>query len=343
MLYRQLAAAKKDGKKIFKVFQFSLFMLWRANTYADYLKKNVFDAKNAIVYGYWYNEIVLSALLLKDKYPDYKYITRCHGYDVYDFRVPGDFHPYKKFMDERLDRIIFACNHARQYYLKRHNKAESDKYCLYYLGVPAKDLSRRSNMYTHLADCTGTAVTDKPLTLVSCSSVIPLKRVGLIADALAQINDTNIHWHHFGDGSQMDEIKQKAKQLDAKPNISCTLHGYVPNAEYIDILGSMNADLFITTSSTEGGVPVSLSEAASFAIPVVATAVGGIPEIVSEENGTLLGENPTAAETAKAITEFCALAAEEKQAKSHASLKKWENCFNSHNNSQKIIDLLKHL
>ncbi|MBQ7816399.1 MAG: hypothetical protein IJ339_03435, partial [Oscillospiraceae bacterium] len=42
LLYRQVLDGKKDGKNPFKVFQFSLFMLWRANTYADYLKKNVF-------------------------------------------------------------------------------------------------------------------------------------------------------------------------------------------------------------------------------------------------------------------------------------------------------------
>ncbi len=99
LLYKQVFQGKKQGKSAFKVFQFSLFMLWRANTYADYLEKNIFSSDSAVVYGYWYNEIILSALLLKNNHPNYKYITRCHGYDVYDFRVPGSFHPYKSFMD----------------------------------------------------------------------------------------------------------------------------------------------------------------------------------------------------------------------------------------------------
>lgn len=329
LLYKQVLDGKKDGKSPFKVFQFSLFMLWRANTYADYLKKNVFGNEKAIVYGYWYNEIVLSALLLKDKYPQYKYITRCHGYDVYDFRVPGGFHPYKKFMDERLDKVVFACSHAKQYYLERHKKADSEKYILSYLGVPPKENK--------------TAKGGDVLNIISCSSVIPLKRVELIADALAQINDFSVHWQHFGDGSSMESLKQKAKQLNGKSNISYKLQGYVPNAEYIDRLGRMEADLFISTSSTEGGVPVSIIEAASFGMPVVATAVGGIPDLVAEENGILLGENPTVGEVAQAIKDFYALSAEEKAAKGENSYKKWEQNFNSHNNSQKIINLLKQL
>ena len=338
LLYRQVADAKKEGKKTFKVFLFSLFVLWRANTYADYLKKNVFGEKDAIVYGYWYNEIVLGALLLKNRYPDYKYITRCHGYDVYDFRVPGGFHPYKKFMDEKLDRIVFACNHAKQYYLDRHSKADGEKYPLSYLGVPPKDNAQnaKENTAAEKDSCA-------PIRLVSCSSVIPLKRVGLITDALKLIEDVNIDWHHFGDGSQMEEIKNRAKQLKDKTNISYTLHGYVPNAEYIDTLGDMKADLFVTTSSTEGGVPVSLSEAASFGLPIVATAVGGIPEIVSEANGILMGENPSAEEVAAALRKFCTLSPSEKAAKAEKKKKKWEQNFNSHNNSEKFIKLLEQL
>lgn len=332
LLYSQVAQAKKEGRNAFKVFQFSLFMLWRANTYAAYLDKNVFEAEDAIVYGYWYNEVVLSALLLKNRYPQYKYITRCHGYDVYDFRVPGGFHPYKKFMDEKLDKVIFACNHAKQYYLDRHGKTDSDKYRLCYLGVPPKNCAENSS----------SAEADT-LTLVSCSSVIPLKRVGLIIDALSLLDGVQIDWHHFGDGSQMEEIRQKTKQLKAKDNIKYTLHGHVPNTEYIEILGSMNADLFITTSSTEGGVPVSVSEAASFGIPVIATAVGGIPEIVSAANGTLLGENPSPEEVAAAIADFCRLDISEKREKGRNSYKKWEQTFNSLENSQKFVTLLKQL
>ncbi len=60
------------------------------------------------------------------------------------------------------------------------------------------------------------------------------------------------------------------------------------------------ADVFINVSSTEG-TPVSVMEAASCGIPIIATSVGGNPEIVSERNGILLNPDLTADEIAKAI------------------------------------------
>ncbi len=335
LLYKQVFQGKKQGKSAFKVFQFSLFMLWRANTYADYLEKNIFSSDSAVVYGYWYNEIILSALLLKNNHPNYKYITRCHGYDVYDFRVPGSFHPYKSFMDSRLDKVVFACNHAKNYYLHRYNIQDSEKYIVSYLGVPQKNIDKAVfNQQNN---------DKKALVIVSCSSVIELKRVHLIADALRLIDDINIEWHHFGSGNMMDNLKEHAEFLLKKDNISYTLHGFVENDKYIKLLGEMNADLFITLSSTEGGVPVSISEAASFGIPVIATAVGGIVEIVSDDNGILLCENACAEDAANAVRSFYSLSFEEKRQKKLASLKKWEQNFNSRKNSENLINILKQL
>jgi glycosyltransferase involved in cell wall biosynthesis len=63
------------------------------------------------------------------------------------------------------------------------------------------------------------------------------------------------------------------------------------------------ADVFINVSSTEG-TPVAVMEAASCGIPVIATAVGGNTEIVSERNGTLLNPDPTPEEIAEAILAY---------------------------------------
>ena len=61
--------------------------------------------------------------------------------------------------------------------------------------------------------------------------------------------------------------------------------------------------MFINVSSTEG-IPVSIMEAMSFGIPVIATAVGGTPEIVNNENGYLLSKDPSAKELAEVIQNF---------------------------------------
>lgn len=54
--------------------------------------------------------------------------------------------------------------------------------------------------------------------------------------------------------------------------------------------------------STVEGVPVSIMEAISFDIPVVATKVGGTPDIVIDgKSGKLVSENPTEQEVADAL------------------------------------------
>ena len=52
--------------------------------------------------------------------------------------------------------------------------------------------------------------------------------------------------------------------------------------------------MFINLSSSEG-IPVSIMEAQSFGIPVIATNVGGSGEIVVSETGVLVDENRTEA------------------------------------------------
>ncbi|WP_347000298.1 glycosyltransferase, partial [Bacteroides cellulosilyticus] len=74
-------------------------------------------------------------------------------------------------------------------------------------------------------------------------------------------------------------------------NINYVLTGQVSNAKILDFYRNNHVDLFINVSSSEG-IPVSIMEAISFGIPVVATNVGGTNEIVVDgEDGFLLGKD----------------------------------------------------
>jgi colanic acid/amylovoran biosynthesis glycosyltransferase len=73
------------------------------------------------------------------------------------------------------------------------------------------------------------------------------------------------------------------------------------NEEVIHFYKKEKPSLFINVSSSEG-IPVSIMEAFSFGIPVIATNVGGTHEIVIDNyNGILLKENPTIEEIKSAI------------------------------------------
>jgi glycosyltransferase involved in cell wall biosynthesis len=61
------------------------------------------------------------------------------------------------------------------------------------------------------------------------------------------------------------------------------------------------ADLMVLPSHTEGS-PNCLLEAMAAGLPVVATAVGGVPEIVSTENAAILVEKGNPSALAQAIS-----------------------------------------
>jgi glycosyltransferase involved in cell wall biosynthesis len=63
--------------------------------------------------------------------------------------------------------------------------------------------------------------------------------------------------------------------------------GQVAHEDVLKWFEENSADVFVNVSSSEG-LPVSIMEAFSYGIPAIATAVGGMPEIVTEDCGVLL-------------------------------------------------------
>jgi glycosyltransferase involved in cell wall biosynthesis len=123
-------------------------------------------------------------------------------------------------------------------------------------------------------------------------------------------SDFQIRWIHFGDGLLRQEIEQCVKTRLKRTQVD--IKGIVPNAEILDFYASNYIDLFINVSLSEG-VPVSIMEALSAGIPVVATNVGGTSEAVSESCGFLLPENFEIHDAASIIKNYISLTDEQQQ------------------------------
>lgn len=177
--------------------------------------------------------------------------------------------------------------------------------------------------------------------LVSCSNVIPLKRVDLIIDALVKLPlNIKIKWIHFGSGSQFLDIKAKAQlMLSEKSNISYDLKGHLNNYEIMEYYLNNHIDCFITVSSAEAGIPVSVLEALSVGIPVIATNVGGMKFGVSE-NGVLLPSTPTAEQICGAIIRIIS---GDRLKLRDKSFEIWSKNFNTNDIKRKFISLINDL
>lgn len=92
-----------------------------------------------------------------------------------------------------------------------------------------------------------------------------------------------IHCLIIGDGEMYSLLSTQIAQNRLENYIF--LYGYCDHLEALSILKA--CDIFVMPSRTEG-TPIALLEAAAFEIPILATRVGGIPELVTEEDALLV-------------------------------------------------------
>lgn len=285
------------------------------------------DADKALYYTFWLNHCNLALAFEKQKQPEIKLISRVHGYELYDHRNPSGRQPFQWFQLEECNKIIFAAQGAMDYFIQKHrisDQAAQEKLTLSRIGS-----SQATSAYLDMPS-------SDHYRIVSCSNAIPLKRIDLLIDALALLNDIDFEWIHFGGGSELPALKALAQEK----NIPARFADHVSNEELRSFYDHNQVGLFVTTTSTEGGCPVSITEALAYGIPIVGTAVGGIPEQI-DGNGILLSENPTPEQVAAAIRQVLGQSPQEIMHMRERSHEIFDTRFDQNRNLQTLIDLFR--
>ncbi len=112
------------------------------------------------------------------------------------------------------------------------------------------------------------------------------KGIDVFVDAMARLGSEHVLGCVVGEGPQRGRETSHAERLGAR----MSWQGMVPTA------GRLCAafDVFVQSSRTEG-TPIALLEAIAAGTPVVATRVGGVPDVVSENEARLVpSEDPEA-------------------------------------------------
>ena len=257
----------------------------------QWLKKEHVSASDVVCYTYWFTDVAMGLGWAKTELPQLRIISRAHGYDLYEeLYKPW---PMRSKSISLLDGLFVASDIGRDYLLEKYPRFK-EKYETALLGVPEPgELSKPSS--------------DGVLRIVSCSMINPIKRLdllfaGIVIAAKLRV-DQKFEWTHFGDGKdRLNFIQHSAKEFPK--NAKAFFPGYQSQEHLIKTYIEQPADIFVNVSSTEG-TPVSIMEAISCGIPVIATAVGGNIEIVQERNGFLLSKNPTPEEIAETFLKIC--------------------------------------
>ena len=240
---------------------------------------------NPECYSYWFDYWALSLSFLKREKKIGYFLTRAHGGDVYEYQHPekGFMFPFRNFQIRQLDLICPVSEDGA-----RHLK---DRY---------PDTTRKLKM-CHLGVINKGAVTPAPEgipVIVSCSSFMETKRVHRIPEILDSMK-IPVKWIHIGHSGDMENlVKEAVKKVGSQLEVN--FMGQMSNAEVMQFYASNQVTAFINISRSEG-LPVSIMEAISFGIPVIATNAGGTREIVTLATGVLIEIAFNAAEVGKLI------------------------------------------
>ena len=302
----------------------------RAEQILPQLRQLVKQRRIDILYTYWCVQATVAAIRLKREFPLLQVVTRLHGADLYLEQTQDDWQPLRPFVAKGCDWLVFVCQTGLDYFMNHWGREWQQKAMVSYIGSRA------------LPRCEGSRPAGGPLVLMSCSSLIPIKRVSRIIEALALLPQAfPVDWHHLGDGELRPSLERQAIEMFAKqPHIHYTFHGHVPNLAVAQVYQEAGAQLLITTSETEG-LPVSIMEAYSMGVPVMATAVGGIPEMLADgQSGFLLPPDPTPTDVAAALERFMSLSETERERLSQNALACWQAHFNAVANAENLMRTL---
>jgi len=245
------------------------------------LVKQINHPENTLLYFYWGQRWSQIIPFIDPSFT--KTVMRIHGSDLYEELYHG-YIPFREKQLRRLSGIFTISSFGKEYLLKRY-PSYTQKVFISRLGTRDHGLNPEQKI---LMDS---------YTLVSCASVSKTKRIFLIPEILRN-TDLPVHWIHLGDGPEMHRVRSTCKNLPK--NITFTLKGQVTQEELFHFYTTHPVNLFINVSSSEG-IPVSIMEAFSFGIPVMATDVGGTGELVNDTNGQLIPRDFSPVETARML------------------------------------------
>jgi glycosyltransferase involved in cell wall biosynthesis len=202
---------------------------------------------------------------------------------------------FRKEAIKEIDKVFLISRHGLDYICKKY-PFYKNKFHYSPLGIENENIKSKQS----LGDV---------FRIVSCSFIRPEKRVDFIAKCIKQlsfISEKKIEWFHIGGNvisKKYDPLKSlkimTANSLFKK--IKIFFLGTLSNIKVFNFYKNQRLDLFLLLSKREGK-PVSIMEALSVGLPIVATDVGGVSELIDQnKNGILIKSNNSSCNIAKII------------------------------------------
>ncbi|ALS01635.1 hypothetical protein ATZ33_09710 [Enterococcus silesiacus] len=322
------------SKKLFEYyFQIRSLATWKI--VKDEFEKEINLPINTsiYIYSYWFYLTSMVGIELKKHLVDKDYevkkiISRAHGYDVNENANFLNYLPSREYLLSNMD-FVYPVSTFGENMLKMRVPNLKEKVAVRKLGV--KSISNK--FFQH---------ENKKIYLVSCSTIRPLKNIEKIIDTLSLCEKRGIDykWIHLGSGKMSYEKKihkyAKKKLTEGKYEF----YGYVKNKDVMNVYKDKEVSLFINVSESEG-TPVSVMEAFSMSLPVIASDVGGTSDIVKDGyNGILVDFQITPQDLLEKIIDLNNFSKEKYNEMSRNAFLTWQTMLSEEKNYQKFCQEL---
>ena len=171
-----------------------------------------------------------------------------------------------------------------------------------------------------------------PVVVGTVTNLVYWKGVDVLVNACALV-EPRIRLEVYGAGADLGKLERQAAEL----GVEARFHGFVD-----DMTGRLDElDLFVLPSRTEN-LPIAVLEAMANALPVVATRVGGVPELVVDgETGVVVGPDDPQ-ELAAAIQEL-ALSPELRQKLGRGGARRAAEHFDAERAVRQLVSLYEQI
>jgi glycosyltransferase involved in cell wall biosynthesis len=236
---------------------YQLFYFAEAVVLADHLRRNRIQ--------HLHNHIAKASCtvaMICQELSGIPYSFTLHGPDIF-------FEPIHWRLDEKIARASFvACisDFCRSQGMSFADRQHWDRMHIVHCGVDP-------NRYT------GTKVARSGNQILFVGRLAAVKGVPVLLEALETLrrNRPDLHLTLIGDGPERAELEAEAQNRGLSEAV--TFAGYKSQSDVATTLNQ--SDLLVLPSFAEG-VPVVLMEAMASGLPVVATQIAGIPELVEQ-------------------------------------------------------------
>ena len=189
-----------------------------------------------------------------------------------------------RFLERRLATVsdcLIGVSRATVDDLVRLGVAGRDRFRMIPIGLDLERF-RRPDLEAAAALRRECGAGDEEVLAAYVGRLVPIKRVDLVLRAVAEARGqaAPLRLVVAGDGERRGELERLSAELGLREVV--TFLGYVPDSSRV----AAGTDIAILASDNEG-TPVALIEAAAAGRPAVATAVGGVPEVVVPGAGLL--------------------------------------------------------